>query len=130
MHVYVLKHHCTFWPIFCSFPQSRTQVFLKVSQAIAWEKHPPATCRVGPMPHRRPFLASAGINTASPPYPRALRVLNRQPGRTRRGEERRAASSACSYRAAGSRPARRAASKARGCACSFFQHSKAVPLQV
>lgn len=66
------------------------------------------------------FVASAGITMASPLCPCALQALSQQSG--------------CAWRAAssaaGSHPSEEAASKARGCACSFFQHSKAVPLQV
>lgn len=54
---------------------------LKFSRAVGREgQRLPATQRVGLVPHHRPFLASAGINTASPLRPCALRALDQQPG--------------------------------------------------
>ena len=50
------------------------------------EQRPPATRRVGPVTHRCPFLALAGINMASPPYPCALQALDQQPGCAWSGE--------------------------------------------
>lgn len=78
----------------------------------------------GPCATLSSLLASVGINTASPPCPCDCR--HSTSSLAVHGAE----SCFLSMFLSGSwqRPSEEATSKARGCTCSFFQHSRAVPL--
>lgn len=100
LHVHVLKHHCTFWLIFGSFLQSRAPVL------------PSATL---------PSLCGLSRNNCGFPSV-SLCTAGTQPAVWLCVES-------C-FLSSWLTPSEEPASKARGCTCSFFQHSKAVPLQV
>lgn len=68
-------------PPFVHFFKPRIQVLLRFPEQLLGRT---ATSQLegGPCATPCPFLAQAGINTASPPCPCALRALNQQPGCT------------------------------------------------
>ena len=100
----MLKHHCTFWPFFYSFLQSRTQVLLRFPKQLLGKTTPTSHLEGGPCATVS-SLPSLGRNKHGFPSV-SLCIAGARPAAWLRVEQR-AASSACSYRAAGSDPARR-----------------------
>lgn len=99
----MLKHHCTFWPIFCSFLQVRAQVLLTFPEQLLRRTMP--TSHLEGWPCATLFsLASLSRNKHGFPSV-SLCIVGSQPAAWLLVEQR-AASSACSYWAAGSDPAR------------------------